>query len=286
VKEELLGSEAIQVAILDEALALWAVVVLAEVRKGALVETEGDTLTLDILLAHTGHDLRDVEVGALGPSSDHGFESVPQEEIIEGRLTSIIASPVKSPVDLKLEAVNHVFARLGFQVASLSIMQDLLDLLVLLLEVPLDGVECHLLGNDVLDSDSETNLMEPVVDQQLSVRHKVAGRVGSLLLPDDVDDTTRGRTDGTLRQVATEELSILDEDVLIIRAGPGFLVPGPLETDLRDDQGEDLLSCPEGLRLEDSWLWELVILVLRPHEKLHHKLLLNEGVPKREEHDT
>jgi hypothetical protein len=62
VKEELLRGEAIQVAILDKALALWAVVVLAEVRKGALVETEGDTLTLDILLAHTGHDLRDVEV--------------------------------------------------------------------------------------------------------------------------------------------------------------------------------------------------------------------------------
>jgi len=165
-------------------------------------------------------------------------------------------------------------------------MQDLLNLLVLLLEVVLDGVECHLLGNDVLDTDREANLMEPVVDQELGVRHKVAGGVGSLLLPDDVDDTTRGRTDGTLRQVATEKLSILDEDVLIIGAGPGFLVPGPLETDLRDNQGEDLLSCPEGLRLEDSWLGELVILVLRPHEELHHKLLLNEGVPKSEEHDT
>jgi len=128
--------------------------------------------------------------------------------------------------------------------------------------------------------------MEPVVDQQLSVGHKIAGGVGSFLLPDDVDDTTRRRTDGTLGQVSTKELSTLNEDVLIIRAGPGLLVANPLETNLRNNQGEDLLSCPEGLRLEDSWLGELVILVFRPHEKLHDKLLLNEGVPKREEHDT
>lgn len=69
-------------------------------------------------------------------------------------------------------------------------MQDLLDLLVLLLKVLLDGVEGDLLGNDVLDSDSEAILMKPVVDQQLSVRHEVPGWVGSLLLPDDMDDAT------------------------------------------------------------------------------------------------
>lgn len=128
--------------------------------------------------------------------------------------------------------------------------------------------------------------MEPVVNQQLSVRHKISGWVGSFLLPDDVDDTTRGRTDGALGQVSAKEHSILNEDVLIIRTGPGLLVANPLETYLRNNQGEYLLSCPKGLRLEDSWLGELVILVFRPHQKLHHKLLLNEGVPKSEEHDT
>ena len=65
MKEELLRSEAIQIAILNKAFALWPVVILAKVREGTLVETKGDSLALDILLTHTGHDLRNVEVGAL-----------------------------------------------------------------------------------------------------------------------------------------------------------------------------------------------------------------------------
>jgi len=57
VEEELLRCQASQVAVLDEALALWAVVILTEVRQSTLAEAKGDTLTLNVLLSHTGHDL-------------------------------------------------------------------------------------------------------------------------------------------------------------------------------------------------------------------------------------
>lgn len=62
VEEELLRSEASQIAVFDEALTGWTKIVLAEVRQSPLAETEGNTLTLNILLPHTSHNLRDVKV--------------------------------------------------------------------------------------------------------------------------------------------------------------------------------------------------------------------------------
>ena len=134
-----------------------------------MVETKWDTFTLDILLTHTGHDLRDVEVRALRPSCDHGFESVPQKEIIEGSLTSIITSPIESPVDLKLETVNHVLAWLSFEVSGLSFMQDLFDFFVLLLQILFDSVKGLFLGDNVLDAYGKSVLVKPIVDQKLGV---------------------------------------------------------------------------------------------------------------------
>lgn len=57
VEEEFLRSEPDEIAVFDETLALRAEVVLGEMWKGTLVEAEGDSLTLDVLLSHTGHDL-------------------------------------------------------------------------------------------------------------------------------------------------------------------------------------------------------------------------------------
>ena len=57
MEEELCGREAGQVGVLHEAPALRAVIVLDEVGQRAVLEAEGDSLTLNVLLPHHGDNL-------------------------------------------------------------------------------------------------------------------------------------------------------------------------------------------------------------------------------------
>ena len=65
VEVELSWTQTRKVAALDEALRLRPEVVLGEVRQRSLVEAKGDALSLNILLANTGHDLRNVDIASL-----------------------------------------------------------------------------------------------------------------------------------------------------------------------------------------------------------------------------
>ncbi len=58
VKVELVRSEPGEVGVLHEAFALGAVVVLDEVRQGAVTEAKGDSLPLNVLLTNTCNDLQ------------------------------------------------------------------------------------------------------------------------------------------------------------------------------------------------------------------------------------
>jgi len=46
-------------------------ILFREMRQGSLAKTEGDSLSTHVLLSHAGHNLGDVDVGALGPSGHH-----------------------------------------------------------------------------------------------------------------------------------------------------------------------------------------------------------------------
>ena len=76
VEEELLRSQPLQVAVFDESFTLWTEIILGKVRKRSSVETEGNTFTLNILLTHTSHNLRDIKIRPLGACIDHCFESI------------------------------------------------------------------------------------------------------------------------------------------------------------------------------------------------------------------
>lgn len=99
VEEELLRGEPIQVAVLYEALALRAIVILGEVRESSLVEAEGDSLALDVLLAYASHNLRYVQIGALRASVHHGFESVPGLQVSKRHVTRDVSGRIESLVD-------------------------------------------------------------------------------------------------------------------------------------------------------------------------------------------
>ena len=57
MKEELRGREAGEIGILDEAPRLGAVIVFDEVRQSPMAKSEGDSLTLNVLLTYTGNNL-------------------------------------------------------------------------------------------------------------------------------------------------------------------------------------------------------------------------------------
>ena len=63
-------------------------------RQASLVEAEGDALTLNILLSDTSHDLRDVDVAALGASTDHVSQSILHTERVQGNVTRLVSSIV------------------------------------------------------------------------------------------------------------------------------------------------------------------------------------------------
>ena len=75
------------------------------------------------------------------------------------------------------------------QLPDLRVLQDLLYLNLLLSQGISDLIQRTLACNDILDSHSETGLMKPVVNQELSVREEVSARIGSLFFPYDVNHT-------------------------------------------------------------------------------------------------
>jgi hypothetical protein len=86
-------------------------------RESALFETEGDTLTLNILLANTSHYLRDVEIRAFRASIYHGLESVPRGKGFESCVTTFISSFIKLLIYFGFKGFHHAFTWLRFQLS-------------------------------------------------------------------------------------------------------------------------------------------------------------------------
>ena len=78
MKEELRGREAGEIGILDEASRLGTVIVFDEVRQSPMPKAEGNTLTLDVLLTHTGNDLEGEEEEG---EEEKGEEEEEEEEV-------------------------------------------------------------------------------------------------------------------------------------------------------------------------------------------------------------
>jgi hypothetical protein len=98
-------------------------------RKGPSIETKWDTLSLDILLPHATHDLRYVDVGTFGSSTDHVLDLIPGVKVLERKLPSFISGPVKVVIDLELKRLQQVLAWLELKLPPLCLLDGLSDLL-------------------------------------------------------------------------------------------------------------------------------------------------------------
>ena len=166
---ELGRGQASQITVTDETFRLGTVIILSEMREGTLVETEGDTLTFDILLSTTGHNLRNIVGVTLRARHHHVNESVVFVKIIKRSTTGFISSHVQSLIDLMFEGLHHTLTGLRLQLAILGLVDDFTDLSLIILNLALDLFHNLRLGDDILHTDGETSVNEPVIDDELDV---------------------------------------------------------------------------------------------------------------------
>ena len=122
-------------------------------RQGAPAEAEGDALALNVLLAHTRGDLRDVDLRALGSSGNHLLEVVVLLKRLHRLAARLVACLVEGLVDLGLERLTLRHAGLGLELAVAGLLDDVAHCLLGSADDLLDLVESCLVGHAVADAD-------------------------------------------------------------------------------------------------------------------------------------
>merc|ERR1719321_1795979 len=99
-------------------------------RQGSVAETPTDTLAFNILLAHTGDNLGNVNRGSLGSSVHHRNDIVALVQRISSKTTGILTRAVELLVDLGLEGLKHGLSRLRGEQTALGLVHDLSHILL------------------------------------------------------------------------------------------------------------------------------------------------------------
>src|SRR6202142_166521 len=95
VEKELLEREASKTRIFDKPARLRAKIILREMRKCPMAETEGNATTLHTLLPHTNRHLGYVDERTLGASNHHLFDIIVFFQVFLRILTGLITSHVQ-----------------------------------------------------------------------------------------------------------------------------------------------------------------------------------------------
>ena len=209
VEEELAGCEADEVGVLDETFGLRRVVVLDEVRQGAMLEAEGYALALDVLLADAGDHLRDVDLGALGAGVHHRLEVVERGEKLLGGRAGLVARLVEDLVHLVLERLTERVARRGHELVVVRLLDHVEHALLGLLDRVLDARVRLRVGDGVADADRVALDEQPVVDHRLNVAVEFAALFVAVLHEDQVEQRAGRRAQRLLAQDARDQLAVV-----------------------------------------------------------------------------
>lgn len=83
------------------------------------METKWNTASLNILLADTCHNLRNVDIAAFTASKYHVPETILGDEPLKRKITRLVSSIIQSLVNLSFEALLHSLAGLRLQFTKL-----------------------------------------------------------------------------------------------------------------------------------------------------------------------
>jgi hypothetical protein len=310
VEEELGRRETSEVRVLDEASGFGPVIVFRKMRlqgrkerkesasvwcgrgggskesktnESTMAETKGDSLSLDDLLTDDSGHLGDVDERSLGPGDDHLLDRVGVLEVLLPGLSREISRLVEQLRRFGLERLSDRHSRLTLDRVLLSVSDQLEDALLRLSEPDRDRVHGDLVGDGVSDTDGEPVVEEPEVDDELASRDPVPGGLGSSLSEDDIDEPVGRRSGHLLDDDTANELSVLDDDLLVgnvVRRGRIGLL-GDVDS-LWDRHAEDLLSGPERLRLEDGGRWNRAVPAGKPEKDVLNGRPVEEGVSEGE----
>ena len=249
MEEELLRGQPAQVGVLDEAPRLGAEVVLGKVRQRPVGEAKGNSLPLDVLLADAGNHLRDVEERTLGTGRHRHLHVVGVVQRVLRRVTGVVTRLVENLVNLLLERLLSRHARLHLELALLVNAHNLLHVGLGLGDGVVDVPHGPVVGDRVGDADGEAVVEQPVVEQPLHLRHEIARRRRTPLLPDGVDQTTAAASHRLLAHDAGDQFTSLHSNADVFHGK--VLVVGVAsprgcfdDVDVWGEHGEHLLTRP------------------------------------------
>lgn len=169
--------------------------------KRSLCESERNSLTIDVLVTQTEHNLSQIGFRTLWFSSNH-FENIIQIgwNFLWYNFLETSQTTVQLTVNVKVKWIDNLFTSLMesffFNNLFISVKVEWLeiffhDILMILLNFLLKLPWKHNIGS----TDCETVLNEPLINYSLRSCHEFIGCIRSDLKPDWVDKTTCARSD-------------------------------------------------------------------------------------------
>lgn len=112
MEKKFLRGKTLIITVGHETPALGTKIIFEKMRQGTTVETEGNSLALNILLPDQTRDLGDVNIVAFGPGNNHVFYMVFYPDMLVQKLANLRPTVVKDHVDLVLEGLDNCLAGL------------------------------------------------------------------------------------------------------------------------------------------------------------------------------
>lgn len=120
------------------------------------IEAKWNSLSVDVLLPYTSHNLRNVDRASLRSRGHHLSESIVLSKVLKGTSSCLIQSFSQRTIDVYLEGTLNTETWKSCKFASLSVLDDSLDLSLLLSNNFADLMDCLWSSYDILNSHSHT----------------------------------------------------------------------------------------------------------------------------------
>ena len=216
MEEELLRRQALDERRLDEPARLRTVIVLLIVRQSPVREPIGNTPPLGRLLAHTGHHLRNIDGGALGPRTNHRHQTVLVGQRAETDLARLLRRLIEFPVHLVLELLAIRLARIIVEEVHMNLEERVLNRHLPLLDDLFHLLPSVLVGNQVRHAHREAVVHEELLHRVLHGVDEVHRIRGPVVLEDGVNDALGRLAEDILVEDALQNLALANPHEILL----------------------------------------------------------------------
>mmetsp|Transcript_11451 Transcript_11451/g.22494 ORF Transcript_11451/g.22494 Transcript_11451/m.22494 type:complete len:848 (-) Transcript_11451:1065-3608(-) len=294
VEVELLRGETLEVRVFDETTRLGTKIILVKVRQGTVAETKRNTLTLNVLLTYTTHNLRNVNETSLGTRGHSGLEVVFRSKRLDRLLTGVITSLVETNVHMILETLLHSTSRLDLEHSALTLFDEISDLELGSFKNVTNLGQGGVISHCITNTNGETVVENEVVANLLNLVHENTGNLRTHFVKARVHQATLFSTECRLVNNTSDDFTILNEYLCIFRVKITrklllvvMAVSACSQVDtMRDDLAEHLLTSPQSMVASSAcliwdhngWNRDVTCEVLDPHELVKDLIAVKKNV--------